>query len=117
MRPASGLTRAIWMLLVKEGGYWSAPEVLAALPDEVFATKVNVNNALRDMCDSGSVQRKGDGRGTRYGVTGNCRVPMGLLVHELECIRPRAPEASETGLSTAEVEHGHYHGLLAEVAR
>lgn len=75
-----GIARRIWILLAKEGGRWSPKEV----SEELGIPFPAVNRALYGMAnDYGSLSRVKVGKGSRFGVTGKCVLPVGVTVGDL----------------------------------
>lgn len=75
------LQRAMFMLLLREGGWWTQREIC----DELDAEPLEVHARLRNMTDARSlVSRKLDGVRMQYAVTLACTVPAGVSVAELQ---------------------------------
>lgn len=80
----TGVSKRIWMLLYREGGWWSVAEICKELGSGP-TTHVNV----RDMVTSGFLARKDDAdqygeRRVRFGVTKACKMPRGVTLEEIE---------------------------------
>lgn len=73
----SAPARAIWLHLLRQGGFHSTGEISKALSDTtVFA---NLYATVAEMARSGAVIK----RGQQYGVTVACRVPRGVSVGDV----------------------------------
>lgn len=83
----TGATKRVWIMLVAEGGFWSALEIRAKL-----LLPAGINSILRDMQEAGCIlQRKRhtiDGETlVEYGVVRKCKVPRGVTWEEIEALR------------------------------
>jgi hypothetical protein len=63
---------AVWLFLASQGGFWTAREIRAALPDEYFG---NLSSSLHHMAQSRQVVRFQGDDGLSFGVTNACKTP------------------------------------------
>lgn len=74
---------AVWLMLLKEGGRWSAAEVGERVGMDQTAAATN----LRFMEEFGTVKRwaRGDKPTdrVRFGVTAECKVPRGVKLSDI----------------------------------
>jgi predicted transcriptional regulator len=80
MRNADQLieTRAIWLLVLREGGHWPCREIAA----ELGVTGDLVSRYISTMAARGFVRRH-DGSPLKYSVDKNCRIPMDVTLADL----------------------------------
>lgn len=79
MAAPTGDSKRIWLVMLKQGGRWSNADVAAALGRDNTWTA----NLVHSMCTTGTLHRFGYGRGARYGVTHECRIPVGVTISEV----------------------------------
>lgn len=73
---------AVWLMLLKEGGRWTAVEVAARTRQDQTAAAAS----LRAMHEFGTVQkwdRSADNDRVRFGVTPACKVPRGISISDI----------------------------------
>jgi len=83
-RQGKGMTKLVWMLLLDEGGWWTAAEVVARL--HVHAPWMR--QQLRMMAIGGLVEHRThetiDGeRLTQYSVSWKCKQPRDVTIEEI----------------------------------
>jgi hypothetical protein len=66
----------VWLLLAREGGYWSMPEIR----DHGIELGGNANRRLDSMTRNGALKKI---EGAKYGVTPECRFPNGLTLKQV----------------------------------
>lgn len=86
MNHSTGFFREAW-LIVARGGWWSAKEIIEAMPLAVDIKAAH--NALWAMSVRYSfLKAKGAQRTRRYAVTSDCTIPKGLTVGQaMEAVR------------------------------
>lgn len=76
---------AVWLMMLKEGGRWTAAEVGQRLAIDQTAAA----SALRAMHEFGTVQkweRSPANDRVRFGVTPACKIPRGVTISDvIEC--------------------------------
>lgn len=76
---------AVWLMMLKEGGRWTATEV----GDRLGIDQTAAASALRAMHEFGTVQkweRSEHNDRVRFGVTNACKVPRGVVLRDiLDC--------------------------------
>ncbi len=91
------LTRAIWLLLLGKGGWWTVPEVVHERPSwaKTTAERQQVAHALRGLAKHGACVRRLP-VGTlqyQYAITPTCCVVKGITLREvLGAANGKAPE-------------------------
>lgn len=73
---------AVWLMMLKEGGRWTAAEVGARLGLDQTAAA----SALRAMHEFGTLQkweRSEANDRVRFGVTDDCKIPRGVVVRDV----------------------------------
>ena len=80
--PLSAFNKSIWFWLFHQGGYWTTEEVARMMgldPKEVF-------RGIDAMCRNGTIskQKTAGTRKLSYGVDGNCLVPKGMRIAEVQ---------------------------------
>lgn len=89
-----GNTALIWLHLLREGGWWTAQDVLKAV--HAIRTPYIAGEMSRMARHGLLVCRQVDGqRKPRYGVTGACSVPMRLPMRYVIEAQSRLAAASE----------------------
>ena len=82
MQRVENLPATIWLLIYKQGGWWSAAEVESALA----VPPGTIINELTRCVDSGFLKKREvpeDRRKRQYAVMPDCRVPRGITVGEV----------------------------------
>lgn len=98
MPSRNGNHKLVWLHLLKEGGRWSVAEIAAAIRMKPGA----VNSCMYRFVLQGMVIRKPTNKKGRamsdFGVTKQCRIPVGVTIAELEEIGVlRIGDAQPTG--------------------
>lgn len=80
---AFGMTRSIWLHLLREGGRWSTAEIALALklnPKRVMTILLNMvrTNAVQRWEKTPSPKSR-----VRYGVTSTCAIPQGVTLADV----------------------------------
>jgi hypothetical protein len=73
---------AVWLMMLAEGGRWTAAEVGARLEIDQTAAA----SALRAMHEFGTLQkwdRSPTNDRVRFGVTNECKIPRGVTVQDV----------------------------------
>jgi predicted transcriptional regulator len=73
---------AVWLMMLREGGRWTAAEVGERLSLDQTAAA----GSLRSMYEFGTVQkweRSETNDRVRYGVTVDCKIPRGVTVKDV----------------------------------
>jgi hypothetical protein len=81
---------AVWLMMLKEGGRWTAAEVGARVGMDQTAAAC----ALRSMHEFGTIQKWGRSETNdrvRFGVTVECKVPRGITVRDVMDLMGAAP--------------------------
>jgi hypothetical protein len=74
----TGTAREAWLLLFKEGGRWTAKDMEQEMGKDVHRN-------LGRLVDNGYAVKYGEGRNkVSFGVTADCKVPIGVTVKELQ---------------------------------
>lgn len=74
-------TRAIWLLLLKEGGRWSVNEISTELG---YGDPGLLCRFTHQMCERGYLKRhKQPGERHQYSVDRTCKIPLSLTMGEL----------------------------------
>lgn len=85
--PSTDLTRAVWLLLLGKGGWWTVPEVVRERPSwaKTTAERQLVAHALRGLAKHGAcVRRLPHGSlQYQYAITPGCCVVKGITLREL----------------------------------
>lgn len=82
MSAISGLNRAIWLLLLARGGWWTAAEI----EEELTLTPGSIAQRLQRLITYGSITRRPIPRfrrGAQYAVHNGCTIPQGMSVGEV----------------------------------
>lgn len=78
-----GLSRTVWLHLLKEGGRWTSAEVSKMLKLDAK----RVSTVLSNMADSGAVVRFAKGESSksrvRFAVTSACNVPRDVSISQV----------------------------------
>ena len=74
-------TKDAWLLLLREGGWWSCAEVTERL---FLGPEDGVHGVLHNMFMRGGVKRQKIGKLLHYGVTPDCLVPEGATLKEIQ---------------------------------
>ena len=69
----------VWLLMLREGGRWSATE----LADSLGLKRPNVLMTMHAMALRGYAVRHGEAGSYSYGVTGSCKVPNGVTLEDI----------------------------------
>lgn len=81
MKEPTGITKALWLQMLTEGGYSTTRELSGA------AEGKRIDRILGQLVDGGYVQKVSDTtnhkRGVAYGVTPSCKVPQNVAVREI----------------------------------
>lgn len=78
-RTRTGSVKRAWLLMVTQGGRWSASEVQQELGHDLHAH-------LQRMVESGHAKKFPGGaksNSVKFGVTTDCKVPIGVTLKEL----------------------------------
>lgn len=77
-RPRTGNVKAAWLLMLSEGGRWSSKEISTRLGKDL-------HSHLYRMTEQGYVSRypSSEDEPVQFGVTNDCKVPLGVTVREL----------------------------------
>lgn len=79
----TSFTKAVWFLLGREGGRWTAGEIMKKVQTN-WTTK-SATSYLSEMARGGLIRRFRDEEGhIRYGVTRSCKIPRNLTLAEIE---------------------------------
>lgn len=82
----NGLTRDVWLWLLKEGGFSSSREIAAGLG---MPKSEDIGRIAATMCHGKFLVRREKqrlGQFMRYGITPACKVPMNVTLQDLlEC--------------------------------
>lgn len=93
-RREEGFSNAeVWLLMLKEGGRWSAAEI----GQRVGMGQTEAGTNLRAMHEFGTVQkweRVNPGDRVRFGVTPGCKVPRGVTVQDILACNLHRQEAA-----------------------
>lgn len=76
-----GVTKRIWLHMLREGGRWDADEVA----DLVKGKRPAVVKGLNAMATCGSVKKfsKVAGKRVQFGVTPDCKIANGVTIAEI----------------------------------
>lgn len=88
----TGLTGRYWLALLKEGGRLTVAEAEKLVGD---GDRVNARVILFGMAESGSLHKYAPGddkRAARFGVTPDCKVPMGVTISDILACNLQAGE-------------------------
>lgn len=78
MAQRNGIVKDAWMHMLKDGGRWTAAEIKEQFGRDIHAT-------LNRMAAQGYAVQFGDGRNrVKYGVTPDCKVPIGVTINDLQ---------------------------------
>lgn len=81
---ATDLTREVWLLLLREGGWWTLQELREHLDiDRGSKERQALYHGLTGLVTSGAVARR-DGVKPQYAVLPGCVVPRGMTVGEVQ---------------------------------
>lgn len=74
-----GISRAVWLLMLREGGRWRPPELSKSLSQHMDGS------TLTAMVNTGALRRFPllGKKGSEYGVTLGCKVPIGVTLKDL----------------------------------
>lgn len=77
-RPRTGSVKAAWLLMLGEGGRWSSKDISQKLGKDL-------HSHLYRMMEQGYAIRYagGDGEPVRFGVTTDCKVPLGVTMRDI----------------------------------
>jgi hypothetical protein len=77
-KPRTGMVKAAWLLMLGEGGRWSAKEISTKLGQDL-------HSHLYRMTEQGCVARypSSDDEPVQFGVTNDCKVPLGVTMKEI----------------------------------
>jgi hypothetical protein len=81
----NGQTKAVWLLIAREGGRWSVREVTDTLGDDFDS----VSQGLHRMAQLGCLThypRTTQRNRVTFGVTAQCKVPQGVTLADLLAI-------------------------------
>lgn len=79
----SEANRTLWLWLHERGGYWTCEEIAR----RTGYASINIFRALHDMARRHLIEQVDPSPGERrkrYGVSGDCLVPLGIKVGEME---------------------------------
>lgn len=85
----NGASKRIWLLLYKEGGWWTVAEVRRHFGLPSGSNRLHVT--LGEMASGGFLESKDEPdyqleRRVRFGVTKRCKVPRGVKLEEIEAL-------------------------------
>lgn len=78
----TGIAQRIWLLMLKEGGRWSAAEIADKLNDHTLMVSQNVAS----MVEFGSVcryEKTTAADRVRFGITPDCKIPRGVSISDI----------------------------------
>jgi predicted transcriptional regulator len=77
----TGITKAVWLRMLSNGGYWTVQELSAELD-----THKRIDRLLEQLAEGGfcnRMDRTDRKRGVKYGVTPGCKVPQDIRLAEV----------------------------------
>lgn len=87
----TGMARAIWMHVCREGGKWTAQEIAQHLGQPRQKVSLTMHRMATHM---GSLRRYSTNRPTKFGVTSACKVPQGVSLDDLASLGALRVEAA-----------------------
>lgn len=72
----------VWLILAREGGWWTAREIIKELPGNIEASRAHVQLYVMAKRD-GTLTVRGAQKQSEYAVTKDCKFPRGLYVEEM----------------------------------
>ena len=75
-------TKAIWLWLLHEGGYWTAAEIASMMersPADIYGciTRLETRGHIKKL-------KTENCKKLAYGIDGTCNIPLGLCVAEVQ---------------------------------